>query len=392
MRPPKPDPDPEPEKEIKIDPIIDSIPFLQFPKSATCQPALKVKEIVVEQIYTDEEIEKREGTEFFEKDIKLLIKEDADIYARKPDGEKILLAKFRKNIISRELIELAWKAFAKTAAASRARGAAAGPIKLNSPYWKKRKPVDIDKWSAKYKDEKGKISKMVVNNNVMSSVLGYFEETAFMKVPCRLTSYTMRFFEQFQEGLPFIEKLDSLFKFLIPDRYKAQKKLADKQPSYRIKNTAFSSLTVNRNFQTHLHKDAGDTEVGFGNLSCIEVGKYHGGYTMFPQYGVGFDLRTGDFLEMDVHQWHCNCEMKETKDDKEYNKHIPVLQPPDKKGYYAMLGQEKSFSRLSFVCYLRSGLLDCHQSETKSYYKRIGFDEKTGLNPKKNKTRKVKRT
>ena len=38
---------------------------------------------------------------------------------------------------------------------------------------------------------------------------------------------------------------------------------------------------------------------GFGNLTVIERGKYHGGYTCFVNIGV--DVRRGDgFLAMDV--------------------------------------------------------------------------------------------
>ena len=32
--------------------------------------------------------------------------------------------------------------------------------------------------------------------------------------------------------------------------------------------------------------------------------KYEGAYTGFPQYGVAANVRTGDFLAMDVHEWH----------------------------------------------------------------------------------------
>ena len=59
-------------------------------------------------------------------------------------------------------------------------------------------------------------------------------------------------------------------------------------------------------FQTALHRDAGDFKGGFGNLSVIERGKYHGGYTVFPQFGIGINLRNNDFVAMDVHQWHAN--------------------------------------------------------------------------------------
>jgi hypothetical protein len=45
--------------------------------------------------------------------------------------------------------------------------------------------------------ENGKLSKMRVNNNVFSSVLGYFEQTPFMGLPCRLTSYTQKYFKYY---------------------------------------------------------------------------------------------------------------------------------------------------------------------------------------------------
>ena len=44
---------------------------------------------------------------------------------------------------------------------------------------------------------------------------------------------------------------------------------ANKQPHYKIKNTCFSTITINRNFRTALHKDAGDFSEGFGNLTVI---------------------------------------------------------------------------------------------------------------------------
>ncbi len=112
--------------------------------------ATKVKEYILKPVMTDEEIKKKEGSYFNEKDIKLIVDHDADVYADDGDGKKSLLIKFRKNAFSPEMVKLAWDAFHKTAAASRNRGAAAGPIDLNSPYWKKRKPVEIKGWSTRY--------------------------------------------------------------------------------------------------------------------------------------------------------------------------------------------------------------------------------------------------
>ena len=214
---------------------------------------------------------------------------------------------------------------------------------------------------------------MRVNNTVFSSVVGYFEKTPFMKLPCRLTSYTQGFFEEYKKGIPFIQAIDKIFKTLTPGPYQKQLDRIKATPKYRIADTAFSSVTINRNFRTALHQDAGDFKDGYGNLTVLERGKYHGGFTLFPQFSVGFDLRMGDFLAMDVHQWHCNTEMTETAEDKAFNKTLePIKYFKTKTGAE---GADKAFSRISFVCYVREGLNDCDTKETDRYYKRIGFKD-----------------
>lgn len=362
-----------------------------MPKEPVREPKVKAREIILEQKMTDDQIKAREGTYFSEKDIDEIIDEDADVYTKDPDAPdgKKLLFKLRKNVIPHDVIKLAWKNFYKSANASRNRGAAAGPIDVKSKYWTRRKlnKKSIKGWSAQYM-EKGKLSKMRVNNNVFSSVLGYFEKTPFMGLPCRLTSYTQLYFDQYKAGTPYIEAIDDLFKKLVPDRYAIQYKRAKSNPAFQIADTSFSSVTINRNFRTGLHMDAGDLREGFGNLSVIERGKYSGGYTIFPRYKVGINLRTGDFVAMDVHEWHCNTELKEDAADKKFNSSIPEIYRNDKET--GTQGIDKLYSRVSFVCYLREKLADCKAKDSLPYYKRIGFNPKTNtLNkPKKSQTRK----
>ena len=353
---------------------------LQLPNEATRPIKSSVKKVVVKAHFTDEEMAKKEGTHCSEKDADTIFNEDVDVYV----GDE-LLAKFRKNVIPKDTIKLGWESFYETAATSRNRGAAAGPIAQNGVYWKKRKPVEIKGWSTRYMQD-GKLSKMRVNNLVYSSVLGYFEETPFMKLPCRLTSYTQRYFENYRRGIPFIQALDNCFKKLTPTEYNKQLSRAKKNPSYRIDGTAFSSVTINRNFRTGLHKDAGDFKEGFGNLSAIERGKYSGGHTIFPRYKIGFNVRTGDYLAMNVHEYHCNTEMTENSEQKKYNKSLPRIHFDDRST--GTLGGEKDFTRISFVCYLREKLIDCKPSESNKYYTRINFDVKKGS--LKNRTKKKK--
>jgi len=356
---------------------------LQIPTTPAKKVSLAVRQVTLEPQMTDDEIKAREGTHFTEKDVDKIFDEDVDVYGIDPStGKKNLLARFRKHVIPNELIKIGWEAYYQTAATSRNRGAAAGPIQRDSNYWKKRKPVEVNGWAAKYHHE-GKLSKVPVNNNVFSSVLGYFEETPFMKVPCRLTSYTQKYFEQYKHGIPFIQAIDSVFKRLIPDRHAKQLAAASEKAAYRIADTAFSSITINRNFRTGLHMDAGDFKEGYGNLSVIERGRYTGGATILPRYGVGFNVRTGDFLAMDVHEWHCNTEMTESAEDKKYNKKLPKIHNDSLET--GTLGGEKHFTRISFVCYLREKLRGCKLKDTQAYYKRIGFHPEHG----KRKTRKA---
>jgi hypothetical protein len=363
--------------------VAEMLPFVQFPENDAREPTTSgVKQIVVKKKMTDEEIKGLEGTYFTDKGIEIY-DEDVDVY-RDDDGAKKLLARFRKNVFPKELLELAWDAFYKTAAPSRNRGAAAGPIQLKSEYWKKRKPTEVTKWSAKYV-QNGKVSQMRVNNNVFSSVLGYFEDTPFMGLPCRLTSYTQKYFKEFTKGIPFLEAIDGCFKKLVPDAHSKQLERAKEQPHFQIGDTAFSSITLNRNFRTALHQDAGDFREGFGNLTVLEFGKYHGATTMFPQYGIGFNVRTGDFLAMDVHQWHTNSDLYETIEDKKYNKDLPKIY--NNSETTGTLGQEKPFTRISFVCYLREKINNCKYSETKKYYNRIHFNEKSGFDKTRKRTR-----
>ena len=131
---------------------------LQVPKS---HPLKKTtKEVIVKKKMTDEEIADKEGKYFDEDDMKIY-DEDIDIYTEDDGdkGKKILLAKLRKKVIDPEIIRTGWEGFWITAAPSRNRGAAAGPIAVNGKYWQKRNPQKIQGHSA-YD------GKMRVNNNV----------------------------------------------------------------------------------------------------------------------------------------------------------------------------------------------------------------------------------
>ncbi len=167
--------------------------------------------LIVNKHISDEGVKKLEGTWIDESYLKYpVIDSDTDVYYMEND-KKILLCKFRKNIISNELINIGWDNYKDLAKASRGRGASAGPINKNSQYWKKRNLTETNKWSTSYINENGKKSKMKVNNQVASNPIGFYEkQNNFTKLPCRLTHFTRTNFEKYNNGLPFIKRLDTI--------------------------------------------------------------------------------------------------------------------------------------------------------------------------------------
>lgn len=141
---------------------------------------------------------------------------------------------------------------------------------------------------------------------VSSAIVGAFDAKPPYQF-CRLTSWTGTETEAFKSLWPFFREVDRHFREQVPDRYDNQEQfMAGVDPAWKIPNTAFSTATINNTYSTGVHTDAGDLPEGFGNLATLRLGKYSGGYLVFPQYRVGIDMKDGDVLLMDVHSWHGN--------------------------------------------------------------------------------------
>jgi hypothetical protein len=186
-------------------------------------------------------------------------------------------------------------------------------------------------------------------------------------ISVRPTRFNVDFPEKYEKLLPLIQQIDEYYKKLTPEHYNKQIKKAN-QTHFRIKNTSFTTITTNVNFQTTIHTDKGDDDEGFGNLSVIEKGKYTGGETCFPQYGIGVNVRLGDILFMDVHEAHGN---------------LPIITEND------------DAKRLSIVCYLRKKIWEKTKGKSKEFFNNqinLIKNIKSNKNKKsiKNKTRKNK--
>jgi hypothetical protein len=267
-----------------------------------------VKILYVKKDRSDAEMEKIKNKYVKAGMIKDIITDDTDAYDA--DTNKLLL-KFRKDKLPKKEIDEFYDnviSFAKKSYSTN-RGSASGSDNKNV-------------WD---------------NPKVYSNIIGYMDSfSPKQKYLARLKNHSLKYNarecrfnadypEKYKHLIPLVQKIDHYYKLLTPEYYKKQFKKAN-QTHFRIPKTAFTTITTNVNFQTSIHKDKGDDEEGFGNLTVIEDGSYTGAETCFPQYGIGIDVRRGDVLFMDVHQWHGNLPMK---------------------------AANKDVIRLSIVCYLR---------------------------------------
>lgn len=278
----------------------------------------------VKKDYADDKLSKVLNRKLKRSDIKTIIDDDADVY----NEEGKLLIRFRKNKLKKDNIEDFYDNVIKFATLSTTnRGSASGSKSKN----------------------------IYDNPKIMTNIIGYFDKLSpiqkfafknkgikLPKLTVRETRFLIDYPEKFQKLVPLIKEIDKFYEEYIPENYGKQKKKATQTP-FRIGNTAFTTITTNVNYQTTVHTDKGDDAEGFGNLVVIERGKYKGGETCLPQYGIGIDVRTGDVLYMDVHEAHGNLPIElETKDAK----------------------------RLSIVCYLRKNIWEQTKGKTKKFMER----------------------
>lgn len=296
----------------------------------------RVKKLIVKKWMTDDEIKNQEGRWFPETYFQHKITSDTDVYYLDNDGKKQLLCSFRKKVIPDEFSQVAFDALHKYAGRWHTnRGAAAGM--LNS----KKLPQHVgrltkrDRFRAYYYTKDGKFQKDHISNSAQSNIIGYYDvpDRNIKNGPaCRETKFNRDYPAQWQSIQPLLKHIGDLFKQLVPDNYEKQYKIASETPLFQIQGTPFSTVTINKNWQTALHRDKGDFMEGFGNLIVLERGKMDGCYLGFPQFKVCVDVKQGDFLAMDVHQWHCNTDLYLQTDDA---------------------------SRISMVCYLRKNMIRC---------------------------------
>lgn len=261
-----------------------------------------------------------------------LINYDCDVF----DVSGILLAKFRKNVLSKNKLLECVENVRSSIVKMDNRGNASGKVDIEKTRFKRGLLKNNNKTYFNVK-KNGSIGKTRKGNLVLNGIIGYIDRTAMMPY-CRKTAFTKNEFDKFEKAIPFIQEVNDYFKKLIPEKWKIQNEYAKAtDKNYIIKDTCFTTVTINKDFQTAVHKDAGDLKNGFGNLTSYKTERLKGGYFVLPQWRIAFDLCSCDLLLVDVHQWHGNTPMmKESEEDERISfvmyyreKTIKCLAPKD---------------------------------------------------------------
>jgi hypothetical protein len=234
--------------------------------------------------------ERFEGLKLDSRSFDRVIDYDADVYT--PEGD--LLLKFRKNCIPFEQMSVAYAILRKIRTKSLNRGMATNKLYANvQPIRKSGVVSKTREVPAKY----------AVNSNI----IGYFDR--YVRIPyCRQTAWTAKHPLEWERLHPFFLACNDVYAGAAPDRYAAHLRHAERvKPEWKIRGTVFTTVTVNRNWQTAVHTDAGDLKDGLSLITAMWLGKHQGGQLVFPHYRVAVDLQNCDLLMFDSHHMHGNA-------------------------------------------------------------------------------------
>jgi hypothetical protein len=240
---------------------------------------------------------------------------DEDVAVYRPDGSPLLI--LLKRAIDPQKASNAWSVLKKFNGKTDNRGVASGirPIQ--------RKKVDGTLSST---------SRVPKGWGVFSAVAGAYERTVRMPYahPCSWNAQNPAAFERM---FPLLQQTSGLFAKYVPERYANQMEQVKRtHEDWVVPGTAYTTITVNKNFRTAAHKDAGDLESGFSNMIVITQGSFAGANLVLPNWRIAVKLSNLDFIMFDAHEFHGNT---------------------------ALVKLSKDAVRCSLVCYYRENMYKC---------------------------------
>lgn len=253
------------------------------------------------------------GVNKFENKIEHVI-DNESVTVLKPNGQPLLI--YVKDCIPRNICEDAFRVIKQVPieGAGDNRGLAAGIMvgkdddKINRSHGAVGQLIGK---GTRYKTLKkdGRLSTTSYAASVSSAVVGFYSRYPRINF-CRMTVFTQDRWDLWLELLPYIQKASDVFKEYAPGPWQKQKDFVDKiNTDFKIVDSVFTTLTLNRSFRTFLHKDKGDFESGLGVMSVLQGGTYTGAELIFPKYKTAIAMKTGGIALASVHDWHGNSPM-----------------------------------------------------------------------------------
>lgn len=134
-------------------------------------------------------------------------------------------------------------------------------------------------------------------NRCYSNVLGTIDRSGRLPFG-RLTVSTTKRWDEFEANVPFYQEVNELFREAMPVPFKVLNDRFQrvKDERYNLFGTAFTTITVNNNFQVAYHRDGNNAEGAVAALAVMEQGDWSGGEFVFPELRIGFDIREGDIF------------------------------------------------------------------------------------------------
>lgn len=243
-----------------------------------------------------------------------------EVEVRGPDGELVFI--LLKNRIDLKMLRESWAIIKKINMKSSNRGTASG-IKM-----KPRRRRD------------GTLSKTLVapkGMEVISGVIGYADR--YPRLPyCRSCSWNQSHPKSWNKLLPLFKKVSDLHCDNEKLGVELQKDYISKtHKDFVIKDTIYTSVTVNKNFRCAAHKDKGNLEEGTASMLYLSQGKFKGGHLVFPEYRVAAEMHSGDLIIFhNMKAFHGNTKI---------------------------IGLSKDYQRCTVVFYYKKGMINCGSIE-----------------------------
>lgn len=244
---------------------------------------------------------------------------DEDVKVLRPDGSPLLV--LLKKAIDPQLAGNAWEILKRVNIRTENRSTASGIVA------KPRKKGDGTLSST---------TRVPKGWEVISGTIGSFERTVRMPFAHKC-AWNAQNPGQFKQIVPMLQQASNLFGKYVPDRFQIQNSFVEKtHANWVVPGTVYTTITVNKNFRTAAHKDAGDLEEGFSNMIVLHQGKFSGANLVLPNWRIAVKLQSLDFVMFDAHEFHGNT---------------------------ALVKHTADAVRCSLVCYYREKMYLCKSSE-----------------------------